>query len=82
MLLYHVTRHAKAIMASGFRDGAAGDNYGFGGAEVTGVFLSDAPVGIDEAAGDVLVVEFPDGFDMDPYAVVEEGAPLAGAASG
>jgi hypothetical protein len=71
-VLFHRTPHADAILR-GFRDGTG--SYGFVGLEVTGVFLSDQPVGPDEAEGDLLIVRLPAGFPLDDYAVVEEPFP-------
>lgn len=73
MRVFHVTPRAEDILRVGFLD-RTGDDYGFG-VPVTGVFVSDSPVGAEEANGSVLVITLPDDLDLDDYAIVEEGAP-------
>jgi hypothetical protein len=76
--LFHVTPHAEAILRDGFRD-STGD-YGFRDDDgslfdLSGVFLSAYPVGVEEASGDVLVVTLPDDLDLDDFSLVEDDAP-------
>lgn len=71
--LYHVTPHADAILREGFRDGEG--SYGIAGTILRGVFLSDSPVGVEEAQGDTLSVDLPDDLALDGYEIVEASAP-------
>jgi hypothetical protein len=64
MICYHTTDSADEILRNGFR-GATGSYMMT--TELTGVFLGDRPMDINEGAkGDqVLRVEFPDDEDLD-----------------
>lgn len=75
MRFYHVTPHADAILRDGFVDGEG--SYGFYDRDepMRGVFLSDQPVGVDEAQGDTLSIDLPDDVALDEYEWVEESAP-------
>lgn len=75
MRFYHVTPHADAILAQGFRDGEG--FYGFYlDAPLRGVFVSDFPVGVEEAQGDILSIDLPDDITFDEYEWVDESAPI------
>jgi hypothetical protein len=73
MIYYHTTDAADAILRDGFRD--ATGSYMLGGFELTGVFLGDSPMDVNEGAkGDqVLQIKFRDPIDVDAYELVEEG---------
>jgi hypothetical protein len=73
--VYHTTAASAAILRGGFRD--ATGSYGYVNRELTGVWLGDRPMDINEGAkGDqVLRVEFPDGVDLDEFEVIEDGKP-------
>jgi hypothetical protein len=75
MICYHTTDAANAILRHGFRD--ATGSYMLVNFELTGVFLGDSPMDVNEGAtGDqVLKVEFPDDVDLDDFELVEEGKP-------
>lgn len=75
MICYHTTDAAEAILREGFRD--ATGSYMIVGFELTGVFLGDSPMDINEGAkGDqVLRVEFPDDVDLAEYELIEEHKP-------
>jgi hypothetical protein len=75
MICYHTTDAADAILRHGFRD--ATGSYMLVKFELTGVWLGDSPMDINEGAtGDqVLKVEFPDDVDLDGFEVVEEDKP-------
>jgi len=70
---FHTTDHAEAILRDGFRNSTG--FYGFGGPEVTGVFVSLWPVDSNQGAKghQVLEITFPDDLDLESYAVDEEG---------
>jgi hypothetical protein len=72
MICYHTTtkEKAEAIQRDGFRD--ATGSYGFANIELTGVWLADTPLGINDGiVGDhVLRVEFPDDVDL-PEPIVD-----------
>lgn len=75
MRLYHSTtlESAQQILVSGFRDGS--DDYGCVGHVLTGVFLADSPVDVNEgAAGDaVLCVDLDVPSDeIDAWEIIEE----------
>jgi hypothetical protein len=74
---YHTTDAAEAILANGFRD--ATGSYGFVNFELTGVFLADMPVDVNEGAKgeQVLRVEVPDDVDLAEYGLIEEGGTAA-----
>jgi hypothetical protein len=63
------------ILRDGLRD--ATGSYMFVGLELTGVWLGDRPMDINEGAkGDqILRVELPDAVDLDDFEVVEDGKP-------
>ncbi len=70
---YHRTSDecAAAILRDGFQD--ATGSYGFGSTVLTGVFISDEPVGIGEGVVEpeaLLVVELADG--LDEFEIIEE----------
>lgn len=71
--LFHTTDAAEAILRGGFR--ASTGSYGLAGGTFDGVFLSAGPAGVsDGAKGEqVLRVTFPEGFDLDPFAIRENG---------
>ncbi len=74
-ICYHTTDAADEILRHGFRDSTG--SYGLVDSELTGVFLGDSPMDINEGAtGDqVLRVEFPDDVDLDDFELVEEHKP-------
>ncbi|WP_156763351.1 hypothetical protein [Mycobacterium scrofulaceum] len=75
MICYHTTDAADAILRDGFRD--ATGSYMFANLVLTGVWLGDSPMSINEGAvGDqVLRVEFPDDVDLSDFEVIEEHKP-------
>lgn len=75
MICYHTTDAADAILRHGFRD--ATGSYLFATIQLTGVWLGDSPMDVNEGAkGDqVLRVEFPDDVDLGDFEVVEEQKP-------
>jgi hypothetical protein len=75
VICYHTTDAADAILRQGFRD--ATGSYGFANFELTGVFLGDSPMDINEGAtGDqVLRVVLPDDVDLGDFELVEEHKP-------
>ncbi|APE14145.1 hypothetical protein BOH72_01785 [Mycobacterium sp. WY10] len=75
MIFYHRTPAGGAILRDGFRD--ATGSYMFWDFTLTGVWLSDVVLDINEGAkGDqVLRVEFPNGVDLSDYEVAEDGEP-------
>ena len=74
MICYHTTDSADEIRRHGFRD--ATGSY-LMTTELTGVFLGDRPMDINEGAkGDqVLRVEFPDDVDLDEFELKEDEKP-------
>ena len=72
MICYHTTDAAEVILRDGFRD--ATGSYGFVDFELTGVWLGDSPMDVNEGAkGDqVLRVEFPDDVDLGDFELIEE----------
>ncbi len=72
---YHTTDAADEILRGGFRD--ATGSYGFATLELTGVFLGDRPMTINEGAkGDhVLRVEIPDDIDLRDFELIEDAKP-------
>lgn len=76
MICYHTTDAADAILGHGFRD--ATGSYMLADFELTGVFLGDSPMDVNEGAnGDqVLRVEFPDDVDLGDFVLVEEHKPV------
>lgn len=75
MIYFHTTDAAEEILRDGFRDSTG--SYMFANLVLTGVWLGDQIMGIDEGAvGDqVLRVEFLDDVDLDDFEVVEAGKP-------
>lgn len=75
MIYYHTTDAADDILAHGFRD--ATGSYMMIGLELTGVWLGDRPMDVNEGAkGDqVLRVEFRDDVDLREFEVIEDGKP-------
>jgi hypothetical protein len=73
MICYHTTDAADAILSDGFRDNTGS----YMMAEVTGVWLGDSPMDINEGpTGDqVLRVEFPDDVDLGDFEVIEDEKP-------
>jgi len=78
--LYHTTDAAEAILANGFRDSSG--SYGLVDAQerpfmLTGVFVSDQIMSINEGATgeDVVEVIITDDFDLDSWELIEEGKP-------
>jgi hypothetical protein len=74
MIYYHTTNAADAILRHGFTDTTGTYMMGL---ELTGVWLGDSPMSVNEGAkGDqVLRVEFHDDVDLDDFEVVEEHKP-------
>ena len=72
---YHTTDAADAILREGFRDTTG--SYMFDNFELTGVFLGDSPMDINEGATgeQVLRVEFPDDVDLADVELIEEHKP-------
>jgi hypothetical protein len=75
MICYHTIDAADEILCDGFRDPTG--SYGLVGFELTGVWLGDSPMDINEGAtGDqVLRVEFGDDIDLGEFEVIEEHKP-------
>jgi hypothetical protein len=75
MICYHTTDAADEILRNGFRD--ATGSYGYVNAELTGVWLGDRPMDINEGAkGDqVLRIELPDDVDLGDFEAIEVGKP-------
>ncbi|MCX5042473.1 hypothetical protein OG921_04705 [Aldersonia sp. NBC_00410] len=75
MICYHTTDAAEAILRHGFK-GTTG-SYMVATLELTGVFLGDSLMNINEGAtGDqVLRVELPDDADLGEFGLVEENTP-------
>jgi hypothetical protein len=75
MIYYHTTDAADEILRGGFRD--ATGSYGFATLDLTGVFLGDSPMTINEGAtGDqVLRVEIPDDVDLRDFELIEDAKP-------
>lgn len=74
MIVYHTTDAAKAILDTGFRDGSG--SYGVPTWTLTGVFVADEPVGVNEGATgeEVLEIQLPGRpEDYASYAIEEEG---------
>ncbi len=75
MIYYHTTDAADEILRGGFREIIG--SYGFATLDLTGVFLGDSPMTINEGAtGDqVLRVEIPDDVDLRDFELIEDGKP-------
>lgn len=69
---YHVTDHAAAILRGGFRDSTS-SSFPW----VSGVYLSDQPLDVNEGAvcDQVLVVDLSDDTPLDAYEIIESGKP-------
>jgi hypothetical protein len=81
VLLYHTTDAAEAILRDGFRDAMGSYELAtLDGTPVTltGVFLADMPVDINEGAvGDeVIEVALPDDLDLDDFELIQDGKPF------
>ena len=74
MRLFHTTDAADAILRDGFRDSTG--SYLFVGITLTGVFLADVPVDVNEGArgNEVLEVILDEGLLTD-HELVQAGAP-------
>lgn len=72
MRLFHTTDAAEAILSEGFRDGSGG--YMLADTILTGVWLADSPLGINEGCKgeDVLAVDLPDDLPLEYYEVIED----------
>jgi hypothetical protein len=81
MIYYHTTDAADQILRHGFRD--ATGSYMLVGLELTGVWLGDSPMSVDEGAkgAQVLRVEFGDDVDLGDFELIEEGNPTENGAS-
>jgi hypothetical protein len=75
MIRYHTTDASDAILREGFRD--ATGSYMFVNLELTGVWLGDQIIDVNEGAkGDeVLRVDFPDSVDLDAFEIIEDEKP-------
>jgi hypothetical protein len=75
IICYHTTNAAHAILREGFRDATGG--YLFTAIELTGVWLGDSPMTVNEGATgeEVLQIVFPDDVDLSDYEIVEEQKP-------
>ena len=73
MRYYHTTDAASRILEEGFRDDSG--NYGLATFTLTGVFISDESLDVNEGAiGDyVLELDLPDDLDIGEYELIEEG---------
>ena len=65
--LFHTTDAAQAILKSGFRDGTG--SYGLASTTLTGVFVSNQPLTVNEGASgeEVLEIVLPDGVDLSDF---------------
>ena len=72
MICYHTTDAADAILRDGFRD--ATGSYMFATIELTGIWLGDTIMDINEGAtGDqVLCVEWPGDVSLDEFEIIED----------
>ncbi len=72
---FHTTDAAAAILRDGFRDSTGG--YMLASLELTGVWLGDSPMTVNEGAkGDqVLRVEIPGYVDLADFELIEDGKP-------
>ena len=72
MKLYHTTDAGKAILEKGFRDHSG--SYGLENFTLTGVFVSDHILGINDGptGDDVLGPTLPDDLDLDSWAIIEQ----------
>jgi hypothetical protein len=72
MIFYHTTDAADAILRDGFRD--ATGSYMFATLVLTGVWLADSPLDVNEGCkGDqTLRVEFPDDVDLDEFELIQD----------
>jgi hypothetical protein len=70
-IYFHTTDATEAILRDGFRDGEGAPAYiGLG---VSGVFIADVPVDVNEGAKgeDVLEVVLPDDVDLGDFEIVD-----------
>ena len=69
---FHRTCVADAILREGFRDGHG--SYGLATLTLTGVFISDEPLDVNEGAhgDDLLEITFPSTVVLDDFEIVEE----------
>jgi hypothetical protein len=75
MIFYHVTDAADSILRDGFRDATGG--YMFAEVELTGVWLGDSPMTVNEGAKgeQVLLIVFPADVDISDLEIVEDWKP-------
>lgn len=76
MKVYHVTDSADAIARGGFRDGEG--SYGFVNFRLTGVFVSDEPLSVNEGAIGEQVLEVTladDETALIDYEILEDAKP-------
>ncbi len=75
MICYHTTDAAESILRDGFRDATGG--YMFAEVELTGVWLGDSPMTVNEGAKgeQVLLILFPADVDLSDHEIVEDGKP-------
>jgi hypothetical protein len=73
MIYYHTTDAADAILRDGFRDRTA--SHGFATFVLTGVWLADIPLDVNEGAkgGQVLQVDLPDDVNLADFELIYEG---------
>ena len=73
--LYHRTPAGSAIVRGGFHDGEG--SYGLATMVLSGVFLSDVPLDVNEGATgeDLIEVTLPEKVDLSDYELVEDGKP-------
>jgi hypothetical protein len=69
---FHTTDAATAILADGFRDSTG--SYLFANFTLTGVWIADSPLDVNEGAKDdqVLALDLPDNMELDEYEIVED----------
>jgi hypothetical protein len=74
MICYHTTAAADVILRDGFRDATG---FYMTTIELTGVWIGDRPMDVNEGAkGDqVLRVELPDDVDLDDFEIIEDEKP-------